>query len=1128
MNKVLFKMFSVTTILALMIMALPVQSAGAAPDELFFSEYIEGSSNHKALEIYNGTGSAVNLGADGYNVQMFFNGSAAAGLTINLTGTVAHDDVYVLAHSSADPAILAQADQTNGAGWFNGDDAVVLRKGTTIIDVIGQSGFDPGTEWGTGLTSTADNTLSRKATVCSGDTNSTDAFDPSVDWDGFAQNTFDGLGSHTASCDATPAVVINEFVLNHAGIDTNEYVEISGSPATDLSAFTILQLEGDTTGAGVIDSAISVGTTDASGYWTTGFLGNEFENGTLTLLLVEGFAGVEGADLDTNNDGVLDSIPWTEIVDDVAVSDGGASDRVYATTILDPAFAGGNFAPGGASRIPDGTDSDAAVDWALNDFDGYGLPGFVGSPAVGEAVNTPGVANSTITVPTDPLGFCGDPATLIHNIQGPGPVTPDLGSIREVEAVVVATFQGPDQIGGYHLQEETADADADPLTSEGLYIFDSSNAPSVGDVVRVRGSVAEFNGLTELSNIVNFTTCGMDTVPAPTALSLPVASVNDFEAYEGMLVTFPQTLYISEFFDFDRFGEIVLTTERQFQPTAVYEPGSAEADALALANSLGRILLDDGRGGQNPDPAIHPNGDVFNLENLFRGGDTIANLTGVMDFAFGEYRIQPTAGADYTAANPRPQTPDDVGGSLRVASFNVLNYFTSIDTGDPVCGPQADLECRGADNEEEFTRQRDKIIAALVEINADVVGLIEIENYPGNVPTADLVSGLNEAMGPGTYDYVATGAIGIDAIRTAFIFKPASVSPVGSYAVLDDQAFTNPFGYLNDEGEPDEMSRPALAQTFQDNATGGIFTVVVNHLKSKGSACAAGDDDPIQGNCNQTRTVGAQVLMDWLATDPTGSGDEDFLIIGDLNSYDKEDPIDVIRTGSDDMLDTGDDYTDLLFHFGGEFAYSYLFDGQLGYLDHGLAIQDLLDEVTGATVWHINADEPDLIDYDTTFKKDAQDGIYQNDAYRSSDHDPVIVGLDLIPTCNGLPATIIGTPQDDSIPGTNGDDVIVALGGNDTIDGGNGNDVICGNGGDDEINGNNGIDLLFGSFGNDTLNGGNGDDSLNGGAGDDDLIGDQGVDSLTGGAGADFFSGGQGSDTNLDFNAEEGDAGDGT
>jgi len=185
------------------VLAAPV-AAIAAPIELFFSEYIEGASNNKALEIYNGTGAAINLATGAYNVQMFFNGNATAGLTINLTGTVASGDVFVLAHSSADPAILAQADQTDGAGWFNGNDAVVLRKGTTILDVIGQIGFDPVTEWGSGIISTQNNTLRRKSHIEAGDTNGSDAFNPAREWHGYAVNSFDGLGSYSINGQSVP------------------------------------------------------------------------------------------------------------------------------------------------------------------------------------------------------------------------------------------------------------------------------------------------------------------------------------------------------------------------------------------------------------------------------------------------------------------------------------------------------------------------------------------------------------------------------------------------------------------------------------------------------------------------------------------------------------------------------------------------------------------------------------------------------------------------------------------------------------------------------------------------------------------------------------------------------------
>ncbi|MBN2117770.1 MAG: ExeM/NucH family extracellular endonuclease [Anaerolineales bacterium] len=1158
MSKSLFRMFSAITILSLMVMALPMQSAAAAaPTELFFSEYIEGSSNHKALEIYNGTGAAVDLAAGGYNIHMSFNGGTST-LTINLTGSVADGDVYVVAHSSADPVILAQADQTNGAGWFNGDDAVTLRKGTDIVDALGQIGFDPGTEWGTGLTSTADNTLRRLDTVCAGDPDASNAFDPAVEWVGFAQNTFDGLGAHTANCGGGAAEPkINEFSASTAGTDV-EYVEIFGAADTDYSAYTVLEIEGDTTGSGVVDEVIAVGTTDANGFWLGNLPANALENGTLSLLLVSNFTGALNDDLDTDNDGTFDVTPWDAVVDAVSVNDGGAGDFTYGVPELGPNYDGvSSFAPGGASRIPDGADTEAASDWVRNDFDLAGIPGFPGTLGPGEALNTPGAANEIYVAPPE---MCGDPFTPIYDVQGNGAASPLVGTEVALEGVVVGDFQNnasadDGDLNGFHVQDPAGDGDA--ATSDGVFVYAPGGMDvATGDAVRVRGSVSEYNGMTEVT-ASQIWVCSSGNTVAPTALSLPVTSLDDFEPYEGMLVTFPQALYISEYFNFDRYGEIVLTSERHLTPTAEVEPG-APAIAEAQEFLLDRITLDDGRTNQNPDPAIHPNGNVFDLTNLFRGGDTVQNVTGTLDYSFNLYRIQPTQGADYVSANPRSASPEDVGGSLKVASFNVLNYFTTIDTGAFICGPAGDQECRGADNAEEFTRQRAKIVAALTAIDADVVGLIEIENHPGDVPTADLVSGLNDVLGAGTYDYIPTGAIGTDAIRVAFIYKPASVSPLGAFAVLDTSV---------DPRFLDDFNRPALAQSFQDNSTGGIFTVSVNHLKSKGSACdAIGDPDlgDGAGNCNQTRKAAAEALVDWLATDPTGSGDEDFLIIGDLNSYDKEDPIDAIRLGSDDTPGTGDDYTDMIYHFLGEAAYSYVFDGQIGYLDHALAVQPLVDEVTGVTVWHINADEADLIDYDTSFKGPNQDAIYAPDAYRSSDHDPVIVGLDLQATCNGLPATIVGTPGDDVLFGTHKRDVIVALGGNDIIYGGNGDDVICGNAGDDTIYGGNGNDILLGGSGGDALHGGNGNDKLDGGedadtltggngndvltggsgtdtliggtgsdvldggADNDALFGNTGNDRLTGGPGADWFSGGLGWDIRTDFNAEEGDTGDRT
>ena len=238
--------------------------AQASPTELFFSEYIEGTSNNKALEIFNGTGAPVNLATGGYNVQMFFNGNPVAGLTINLTGTVASGDVFVLAQSSANAAILAQADQTSAAGFYNGDDAVVLRRGTIFIDVIGQIGFDPGTEWGTGLTSTADNTLRRKPTIEAGDTNGADAFDPAVEWNGFATDTFAGLGSHGAE----PVVVTcgPTLVTDQGTAATRTVTAVDGDGRVidiSISSVTPSPAPGTITLANLVPAAATGGTASA-------------------------------------------------------------------------------------------------------------------------------------------------------------------------------------------------------------------------------------------------------------------------------------------------------------------------------------------------------------------------------------------------------------------------------------------------------------------------------------------------------------------------------------------------------------------------------------------------------------------------------------------------------------------------------------------------------------------------------------------------------------------------------------------------------------------------------------------------------------------------------------------------
>lgn len=977
-------MASVLAFTAILGGVMPQQIVQAETVELFFSEYIEGSSNNKAIEIYNGTGEDVDLSS--YSVELYSNGSSTPNYTLTMSGTLTNNDVYVIANASAIAAILSVADITHSVTFYNGDDALVLKKGTTIIDVIGQVGFDPGSEWGTDLTSTLDNTIRRKVTICEGDSDGSDAFDPSLEWDGYTIDTFDGLGSHTATCDLGPVEPkINEFSASTTGTDV-EYVEIFGEPETDYSAYTILEIEGDyvidTSVEGTIDEVITLGTTDLNGFYLASLPANALENGTITLLLVENFTGALGNDLDTDDDGVFDSTPWDLIIDSVSVNDGGTGDLTYGVPVLTAYYDGLPYAPGGASRIPDGFDTDAATDWVRNDFDLAGIVGFTGTLIEGEAYNTPGAPNQTFTPPT----VCDYPYTPIYTIQGSGMESALDGIFVATEGVVVGDFQVGGK-SGFYLQDQTGDGN--PLTSDGIFVYYVGLNVNVGEYVRVHGYVDEYNGLTEITSVSQAWYCGAGDPITPTVLSLPVGDVEEFEAYENMLVTFPQDLIISEYFNFDRYGEIVLTSQRHLTPTALFEPGSPEQALMAEFYLLDRITLDDGRTTQNPDPAIHPNGLEFTMDNLFRGGDLVTNVTGVLDYSFSLWRIQPTQGADYTSTNLRTSEPEEVGGSLKVASFNVLNYFSTIDTGDDICGPSQDMECRGADTTEEFVRQRDKIFSALSIIDADIVGLMEIENHVTDAAVMDFVDGLNALVGVDTYSYIDTGFIGTDAIKVAIIYKKATVTPLGDYAILDSTV---------DPRFDDTKNRPTLAQTFQEKATGETITVAVNHLKSKGSSCEdVGDPDlgDGAGNCNLTRTAAAEAMVDWLTANPTSTGSLNTLIIGDLNSYDKEDPIDAILAGADDLSGTSDDYLDLIYTYIGEEAYGYVFDGQVGYLDHAMANKFLFAQITGTTIWHINADEPDLIDYDMTFKATAQDALYAPDQYRSSDHDPVIIGLNL-------------------------------------------------------------------------------------------------------------------------------------
>jgi uncharacterized protein len=524
-------------------------------------------------------------------------------------------------------------------------------------------------------------------------------------------------------------------------------------------------------------------------------------------------------------------------------------------------------------------------------------------------------------------------------------------------------------------------------------------AGQIGDLVHVEGIAGESFEVTQVTadRVAVCADTGVDTeLPPPAELPLPIAPADraeTLEPLESMRVTHPE-LTVVEFFQLERFGEVRLSSGGVLQnPTNVVDPYDDEAyDEIVAFNAANNIILDDGRTGQNlnrlplgevdPLPYVEP-GDTLRI------GDQLRDHPAVLHYAFSAWRLQPididaiTQEFQANRTRPRPETPPEVGGSLTIASYNVLNYFDGDGQGGGF--PTA----RGAVTASELERQTAKLVDAVVRIDADIVGLIEIENDGGEFQaTRTFVEALNEEYGTEVYDFVDTGVVGTDAIKMAYIYKPATVEATGDYAILDSSV---------DPRFEDDRSRPVIAQTFTELASGEAVTVAVNHLKSKGSACEPEDNDPRQGNCNGVRLRAAEAMADWLATNPTGEDAVGNLIIGDLNAYAKEDPIVALQ-------DAG--YTDLLDAFAPDdtIPYTYTFDATQGYLDHALADEDVLPFVTGTAAWNINADEVPALDYQESvflpggssrFRTAAvAEAYFVPDAFRSSDHDPVIVGLE--------------------------------------------------------------------------------------------------------------------------------------
>ncbi|WP_395659761.1 ExeM/NucH family extracellular endonuclease [Nocardioides sp.] len=808
---------------------------------------------------------------------------------------------------------------------------------------------------------------------------------------------------------ASSGLVINEAYLNGGSSNatyTNKYVELFNPTGATISlAGLSLQYRAPTSTGTSTTTVPLTGSVPAGGYFTVQG-GSNGTNGAAvpgvdqTSSLNPGAGGgtITLASVTTP----VDPSTSTAVVDKLGWGTSNAPEGAAAT---------GNSVTLSLQRSAAGTDTD------VNKLD------FTAVAPTPDAVNGGGT-----TPPSDPT-----PATIAQ-IQGTGASSP-LASQKVVTTGVVTAAYPTGGFNGFYLQTGGTGGDvpdATPGASDAVYVFGSISAAqvAVGDSVQVTGTVTEFGGLTEIGSptVTDLAT----PLPAVQPLATGVPAAADREAHEGELFAPTGDFTVTDTYSTNQYAEIGLAAGDHplIQPTDVADAQDDAAIAAVEADNADRgVVLDDGS-STNFLPRPDQPQDARNIplpwlapDNPIRVGAAV-DFTGpvVLDYRNSTWKLQPThpvtdEGADVaTFENTRTENaaPGEVGGDIRLATFNVLNYFNTTGAAyeathpgscsffDDRAGNHVTVDdCgatgpRGAAEDDDLERQRAKIVAAINKLGASIVSLEEIENSVAlgeadrDDALASLVDALNADAGAGTWAFVPSPPSADlpptaeqDVIRTAFIYRPSSVVPVGASQVLvGSAAFAN--------------AREPLAQAFKGVGLpdSEAFAVVVNHFKSKGS----GTPDPDgQGNANADRVAQAEALWPFAQDFAASRGTDKVFLTGDFNSYTQEDPLQVLYSHGYTNLESTTSP--------GESTYS--FDGLSGSLDHVLANPAAQEMVTGVDVWQINAEESVAFEYSRD-NYNATD-FYQPNQFRASDHDPEIVGLDLPEVDRRASATVTAT-----------------------------------------------------------------------------------------------------------------------
>jgi 5'-nucleotidase len=806
----------------------------------------------------------------------------------------------------------------------------------------------------------------------------------------------------TLPANATPdgtGVVINEAYLSGGSAGaafTNKFVELynPGATSVSLSGWSLQYRPATGTNAAV-PQALS-GSIPAHGYY-----------------LVEGGSnGANGAALPTpdaaltgfNPSGTTGTILLADVASGLDPEAGSVAGAAHVVDAL--GYGASNTFEGALATSPSGN----------TDVKSFTRTNFADS----DDNSADFTLSATITPQNS--GGAGDPGdpeqptvATIEEIQGPGDTSPFAGHPVTTRGIVTAAYP-TGGFDGYYIQTAGTGGALDLAThtaSDAVFVYSPQTVDSVmpGDYVEVTGEASEFFGLTEVN--VN-SAAALTKLPADPSAALPLPATVGFpaaeaqrESLEGMLIAPQGPFTVTDVYQANQYGEVGLAADSSplRTPTSVGEVGSPEYTAAVAAAAAKAVTLDDGastnffKAPGNSDPLPY-----LTVADPVRVGAAVKFTTPVvLDYRNSLWGFQPLGQLNpgdastvqpVTFSNTRENAPESVGGDIALGTFNVLNYFPTTGDertgctfyedreGNPITVENSDAPgcgVRGAATQESLARQQAKIVSAINSLGADVVSLEEIENsaklgQDRDAGVSTLVAALNVAAGGPLWAFDPSPTLrpdpaDEDVIRTAFIYKPALVEPIGQSVILTgDPAFA-------DAREPDAQAFRPVGGSADDT-----FVVISNHLKSKSGDGATGDNaDTGQGAYTGDRVRQATALVAFADSMKARAGTDKVFLVGDFNSYAKEDPIRVVEAAG---------YISQGAKTGKE---TYQFDGAIGSLDYIFASPSADAIVTGQDVWNINSVESVATEY-SRFNYNPVN-LYEAGPFRSSDHDPLLVGL---------------------------------------------------------------------------------------------------------------------------------------